>query len=107
MSAVSRRRFLSGGSALVSAPVISQLPLQLLGQRSALADGGATSAVVVAASSVASALLGLMHGSTGLGERLLAMQLTLNAILNNQIRTLEAISAVNDNLELLKKQLPE
>jgi hypothetical protein len=104
---ISRRDALRKGAAYLAVPLIGQCSMPLMGILPAAADGGATASAVIAAIQVAQALIGLTQGSSGLGERLEAMQLTLNAILETQVKTLEAISLVNLNVEALRHELPE
>jgi hypothetical protein len=103
MAEFDRRKFVRAGLLCFAAP-LGQLPLNI---RSASADGGATIAIITACIAVAQALASLSAGSNGLGQRLEAMQLALGAILQAQLDTLNAIGAVNDNLNLLKRQIPD
>src|SRR5262245_34462668 len=100
---ITRRNILSGSSAVFATSLFPS-PIVL---KPAFADGRATAAIVVAVIQVAQALASLAQGSNGLGERLLALQITVNAILEIQLATLRAISAVNSNLEALRKEIPE
>jgi hypothetical protein len=104
-SKLSRRAFLATGiGASFQLPL--QIPHLLFLTNAARADGGVTIAIIAACISIAQALASLSRGSNGLGERLQAMQLSLDAILQTQIETLKAIDAVNTNLNALKQQIP-
>jgi hypothetical protein len=102
---VTRRRFLKTGLNLASSFALG-VPLAVSGARPAKADGGVTFAVVVAAVNLANSLFRMSERSGGLNQRLQAMQLELDAILQTQMETLDAVNEVNNNLVKLQELIP-
>src|ERR1700675_1797676 len=100
MQNVSRRKVLLGTAASLLLP-ITATPLF---ESSARADGGVTAVMAVLA--LASAAASLSGGAGGLGDILQSLQVSINAVLEIQRRTLEAIVLVNKNIEELKTLIP-
>ena len=86
MQKITKRRFLQGAAATVFSPVPATVPFI----ETAEADFGVT-AVVIAALSLASSIASLLGGSGGIGDMLASIQMSINAVLEIQKKTLEAI----------------
>src|ERR1700733_12831520 len=102
---VTRRRFLRTGLKL-ALPFALGAPLTVPGACPAKADAGITFAIVAAAVNLANSLFAMSQRAGGLNQRLQAMQLELDAILQTQVETLTAVNEVNNNLVKLQELIP-